>query len=207
MAAGIQNKVPTADTTDDPIPPQFLHLFSTRCSSNSSAAALFLKQQGRRIESVLGDGNCLFRSLAFILHENQDMHVKTREDITHFIKQHKQKFQPYLTQGRNIDRHLQNMAKDGTWGTQVELLGAATFYKVPIYIASTSQDHQEFHWRKYTPLTNLTGATEARANKSHIELAHLDSCHFDPIVPIDSNSHNSSQPTITTKHHQGGTID
>ena len=25
------------------------------------------------------------------------------------------------------------MAKIGTWGTQVELLGAATFYKVPIY--------------------------------------------------------------------------
>ena len=25
------------------------------------------------------------------------------------------------------------MAKNGTWGTQVELLGAATLYKVPIY--------------------------------------------------------------------------
>ena len=98
------------------------------------------------------------------------------------------------------------MAKNGTWGTQVELLGAATFYKVPIYIASTSQNHQEFHWRKYTPLTNLTSAKEAHASKSHIELAHLNSCHFVAIVPIDGNCHTSSEPTITIKHHQGGTI-
>ena len=87
MAAGILNKVPTADMTDDPIPPQFLHLFNTSYNSNSSEAALFLKQQGRRIENVLGDGNCLFHSLAFILHENQDMHVKTREDISYTFYQ------------------------------------------------------------------------------------------------------------------------
>ena len=153
---------------------------------------------------MLGDGNCLFRSLAFIVHENQDMHVKTREDITRFIKQHKHMFQPYLTQDRNIDRHLHNMAKPGTWGTQVELLGAATLYQVPIYVASTSQDHQTFHWRKYTPLTHLKSIEETCTNKSHMEIAHLDSCHFDPIVPVDSNS--SSEPTIMAKHHQGGMI-
>ena len=27
--------------------------------------------------------------------------------------------------------HIHPLAKPGTWGTQVELLGAATFYQVP----------------------------------------------------------------------------
>jgi len=145
MTAGTLNKLPSANIADDPIPPQFLHLFNTS-NSNFSAAALFLKQQGRRIESVMGDGNCLFRSLAFIVHKNQDMHMNTREDITCFIKQQKHAFKPYLTQDRNIVRHLQNMPKLGTWGTQVELLGAATFYQVPVYAASKTTDHQTYHW-------------------------------------------------------------
>jgi len=96
------------------------------------------------------------------------------------------------------------MAKLGTWGTQVELLGAATLYQVPIYVASSSEDPQSFHWRKYAPLKHLTSTEQICTSKTHMEIAHLDSCHFDPIVPIDSN--NSSKPTITAKHYQGGTI-
>ena len=34
-----------------------------------------------------------------------------------------------------------------------------------------------------------------------MEIAHLDLCHFDPIVPL-----HGSEPTITAKHNQGGTI-
>lgn len=58
---------------------------------------------------------------------DQGMHTKAREEIAHFIKQNKSKFQPYLIQG-TIDTHITNMFKPGTWSTQVEIIAAATLY-------------------------------------------------------------------------------
>ena len=91
---------------DDSIPPHFLHLFNLhKQNNNCNIAALFLKHQGRRIESALGDGNCLVWALSFLLCGNQGMHIKAGGKIAHCIKQNKRKFQPYLIQG-TIDAHI-----------------------------------------------------------------------------------------------------
>lgn len=34
-----------------------------------------------------------------------------------------------------IEAHLANMSQLGTWGTQVEIIAAATQYHTPVYIA------------------------------------------------------------------------
>ena len=56
------------------------------------------------MESVIGNGNCLFQSLSFFLCGDQGMHTKAREEIVHFIKENKHKFQPYLMQGTTVKR-------------------------------------------------------------------------------------------------------
>ena len=190
---------------DDPIPPQFLHLFTShKLNDRCNTAVVFLKREGRKMESVIGDGNCLFRSLSFLLCGDQGMHTKAREEIVHFIKENKHKFQPYLMQGI-IDAHITNMFKLGTWGTQVEIIAAATLYQIPIYVASTSQDGLTYHWRKYSPLL-LSDATRnvTATTKTHLELIHLDSCHFDPLVSV--NPDDNSVPVIVIRHHEGGIL-
>ena len=58
------NKPLVATFTDDPITQQFAHLFhSSEEKQNCTMAETFLKQQERRIENVLGGGNCLFRAI------------------------------------------------------------------------------------------------------------------------------------------------
>lgn len=83
LAAGRYNK-PSSTTFPDPIPPQFLHLFaqSSKEKTDCHIAELFLKNQGWKLESVLGDGNCLFWALSFGIHQHQDMHLKFAE-ISH----------------------------------------------------------------------------------------------------------------------------
>ena len=69
---------------DDPIPPQFVHLFqSSKQDNNHIKAELFLKHQGRKMEGILGDENCLSHALSFTLFEGQGLHSKTCNDITH----------------------------------------------------------------------------------------------------------------------------
>ena len=188
--------------TDDPIPPQFLHLFNPS-KNNCDMAVLFLQQKGRKIESVIGDGNCLFRAFSFILCGDQGMHAKFCDDITQFSKQNKQRIQPYLMQG-SVDVHLANMTQLGTWGTQVEIIANATMCQIPVYIATVSTDGVSYHWKKYSPLL-LNGVTRIPTSKSHMELIHLDSCHFDPVVSLDQKI--NSEPIIVIKHNQGGIID
>ena len=103
LAAGKYNKSLGATFPDDPIPPQFLHLFqSNKQDNNCSMAELFLKQQGRKMESVMGDENCLFCALSFTLFEDEELHSKLCSDITQMINDNKHNFKPFLIQESSI---------------------------------------------------------------------------------------------------------
>lgn len=156
------------------------------------------------MESVLGDGNCLFRAISFAIYQNQDMHSKIRTDITNMIKNNKHKFKPFITGPQSIDTHVSNMSKLGTWGTQVELIAASTLYNIPIYVASKSTNRLSYHWRRYRPIA-VDNLLITETSKTHIEMIHLDDCHFDPV--ISSTSTELSEPIITRHEYQGGFVD
>ena len=204
IAAGRYNKPSDATFSDDPIPPQYLHLFdqsNTKEKTSCSVAEHFLKQQGRKLGSVLGDGNCLFRALSFAIHQHQDMHHKLRIDITQMIKDNKQQFKPFIIGPVPIDRHIINMSKLGTWGTQVELIAASTLFRVPIYVAGKTTNSQTYCWRKYSPIA-VENVVPMGIGKSHIELIHLNECHFDPVILLCG----ASEPAIPLREYQGGEI-
>ena len=46
----------------------------------------FLQADGRKIHPVVGDGNCLFRALAFALLGEEDHHLLNRSSITRLMK-------------------------------------------------------------------------------------------------------------------------
>jgi len=94
------------------------------------------------MESVIGDGNCMFRAISFAIHESQDMYAKICEDIVETLRSNKQTFKSFIIGPQSIDTRISNMSKLGTWGTQVELMAAAT---LPIYIASRGTDGLSYH--------------------------------------------------------------
>ena len=69
------------------------------------------------------------------------MHLKIHRDITKLIKVKKQNFNPFIGGPKPIDTHINNMSNLGTWGTQVELIPASTFFKCPF--ASKSKNSLE----------------------------------------------------------------
>ena len=204
LAAGRYNKPSSATFPDDPIPPQFLHLFvqsKSREKMDCYIAELFLKQQGRKLGTVMGDGNCLFRALSFAIHQHQDMHNKIRTDVTRLIQHNKQQFKPFIIGPVPIDTHINNMSKLGTWGAQVELIAASTLFQVPIYVASKNKNTLTYHWKKYSPIL-VHNLVPINTGKTHIELAHLNENHFYPVLPPCG----VSEPMILRKEYQGGVI-
>ena len=123
----------------------------------------------------MGDGNCLFRALSFTLFEDEGLHSKLRSDITQMINDNKHNFKPFLIQELSIETHVRNMRKLGTWGTQVEIIAAATLYQVPIYVASRHVQGQRYCWRKYSPIS-VYNLVSINTGKTHVELIHMNEC-------------------------------
>ena len=104
---------PGSQIADIPIPDE----------TGYAALSPFLHQQGRSIERVLGDGNCLFRSLSHQLTGTQDHHLILRKTITKFEQSYYGMFQQlHNTINRTpFSSHI----KTCIWGTTVEILADA----------------------------------------------------------------------------------
>lgn len=155
---------------------------------SATAAAAILAELGRKILSVKGDGNCLFRALGYYFYGTEMMHSTTRMLVTQFVATNRDRFKPIVMDG-DIESHVTKMQLLTVWGTQVELQAAASLYQVPVYVLTFSRTLNRYTWYCYEPwdVTKLnfsetdlqsTGTTDL----DHVELLHLRACHFDCIL-------------------------
>ena len=91
----------------------------------------FLQQQGREPDRVLGDGNCLFWAPSWALTGVEDHHIDLRRTIV--------KFEAAIFQAANnainsmktrpaipFADYIWNMKKVCVWGTNLEIIAAAS---------------------------------------------------------------------------------
>ena len=158
---------------------------------------------------MLGDGNCLFRSLSYSFYGDQDLHCDLRNKLVQVVRDNKNRFHHLIMQHTSIDQHIKQMRKIGTWGTQVEIFAMATLFKIPVYVASQNQKSLNYCWCKYNPIPlDRLSSTETLVGKktaTHVEIIHINQNHFDAIEPINPINH--SQPTMMAVHKQGDVID
>ncbi len=87
----------------------------------------FLNAQGRTIERVLGDGNCLFCALSLQLTGDQEHHLMLRKIIANSEAKFElfKKFHLAVNQTDYVE-HQKNMSQSCTWGTNLEVIVTAT---------------------------------------------------------------------------------
>lgn len=165
---------------------------------NSGYAVLlpFLQQQDRGIERVLGDGNCLFRSLSLQLTGTQDHHLQLRRAIAEFERSNEVFEKLNATINKTpFSSHLQNIQKTCVWGTNLEIIALSSLFQVDVYVATESY-HPAGHpvWLKYVPRTTPQDSTKLTTNlgphlhtalqREWIEVLHVKNSHFDSIKPL-----------------------
>lgn len=106
------------------------------------------------------------------------------------------KFSPFLMSVNKptLAEHIRHLSVPQTWGTQIELLAVATYYKIPVYYVNKKSGEDNFKWNIIKPLCaenmtypelceedSLIASTEA----THIELMHSSS-HYDSITTLDT---------------------
>ena len=95
----------------------------------------------RTVKNIPGDGNCLFRALAYIITGTQLQHFELRlsilnhmQTIAHFLLEH------HIMHHNSIDDYIADNHMDlpGFWGTDIEMLALAHLLQTNIYSYDTS---------------------------------------------------------------------
>lgn len=157
----------------------------------TTSIATFLQRQDRTVKAVVGDGNCLFRSLAIQLFNNEGIHKQLRPVIATCQIEHPIWYSAiWGGEGDFIQNHVEKMKKDRVWGTQVELQATADLFSLPIYVCSPHPQTKIIRWMKFSPSNRqFQISTEAQAlinlafTNNHIEVAHTGS-HYDGVKSV-----------------------
>ena len=87
-----------------------------------------------RLIQILGDGNCLFRALSIVITGRQVYHTQMRAQIVNHMKHIENLLLPHINS--SLDNYLANsqMARNGVWGTEIEILSAASLLSTDIFV-------------------------------------------------------------------------
>ena len=93
-----------------------------------------LQKIGYYIREVRGDGNCLFRSVAEQIEEDQNNFEKYRKITTDYMEEHKEEFQPFIEDDQTIDDYIKSMKEDKEWGGNLEIYALSKALHANFYV-------------------------------------------------------------------------
>ena len=169
-----------------------------------------LKASGRRINTTTPDGNCLFRSLSKGLLGTEKYHYRIRTTLFGFIYVNSNIFLPHIEQKYKctveIREYCLSMDTSGVWGTEIELLAAATLLQAPVYTYTQMGVSKSYQWSKFPPLSPPSRVVcdyaaciqklvhMPKPPDYHLELFHFGGCHYDLIVSEHQENRLSCPP-------------
>ena len=147
-------------------------VFSQICPQDPPQQAIdSLSARDRKVKPISGDGNCLFRALAFVLYGSEMCHEKVHELLVQFVSQNQDSFRPYIG---DFERYLSHMRCTRVWGTAVEILATASLLQIPVFTLIPSVN--TYKWFHYNPLRGdrLTFPSQDPPPKQLSRLNHIE---------------------------------
>jgi flagellar biosynthesis GTPase FlhF len=92
-----------------------------------------LQPLGLFIHEVCGDGNCLFRSIADQLDQDENKYETYRQSCVDFMRKNPDQFAPFLVD-TDFEEYCDEMASDGKWGGNLELVAVSWSQNVNITV-------------------------------------------------------------------------
>lgn len=148
-----------------------------------------LTQMGLYAVNTLGDGNCLFRALSDQLYGNPGRHLEIRHQVCNYLAQHESRYKAFvdMDEEESWESHLEQMAKQGTYGGHLELSAFANSYRRSIKIIQPGMVYV-ISYEDESPgsgLKKIKGKEKEKTNQAN-----------------DFRSTPSSEPTLYLVYHQ-----
>jgi len=155
-----------------------------------------LESKGLRVKEMLGDGNCLFRSIADQIEGKQERHDHYRNLVVKYIEKEKDYFKFFMEDDEDIDEYLIRMRGDAEWGGNQEIYAASQCLHSNIII------HQ---YGSPMLITTYEPAPGIRSSKS-IHLSYHGSMHYNSVRAV--NDYDNGPPSfipLSELKQSGGT--
>jgi hypothetical protein len=128
---------------------------------------------------VDGDGNCLFRSVSYLLTGSAEQHLYLRHLVCNYIEQYATLFNvphDYIATSR--------MRTIGVWSSEVELLALASMLHADIYTYSTVWEDRRHvqRWVHFAPNEALYSPLSQL--RYTLFLNHANNNHYEPVVRL-----------------------
>jgi len=135
------------------------------------------------IETISGDGNCLFRALSQALTRSQSQHDLLRMYITNYMTSTgiAEELELMFSGGLRHTSHILSMQEMGHWGTDEEIATAAHLFECSIVCFSSYSDNQ-FCLQHFSP--HFIDLTPCQASCKHqtIYLINSTGGHYESAV-------------------------
>lgn len=150
-----------------------------------------------------GNGNCMYIAISQQLEKLgiKKSHKEVRREIVDFLFRHPvigtsrdAIHLPSFVDNCDLETYLTNMAKDGTWGDHIVLLGAANLYNMGIWIVSSLSNSEPII---IEPADGLVGDY-----LGHIHLGHIADLHYVTLVPVAPNNADPSVSFVNSSESQ-----
>jgi len=90
--------------------------------------------QPSKLFHILGDGNCLFRALSYVITGQQLYHAQIRHEIINHMMNFEKFLMPHMNTSLNCYLDKTGMAESGVWGTDIEILSASSLLSTDIFV-------------------------------------------------------------------------
>lgn len=94
---------------------------------------------GCELVKIIGDGNCLFRSISYNLFGKQIYHMYIRQACVDYMLKYKNEYSIYFEEGK-FTKYIKNMLNDGYWGDELCIKAIADTFDCVVYIITSNPD-------------------------------------------------------------------
>ena len=96
---------------------------------------LRMNPQNLNIIPIIGDGNCLFRSISCFVYGTEDLYARVRREIYNEVVLRSNNYPGLvlkLVQSMHINEYIPHMKENGFFGGELEISIAASIYNINI---------------------------------------------------------------------------
>ncbi|XP_071855229.1 uncharacterized protein [Apostichopus japonicus] len=128
---------------------------------------------------IVGDGNCFFRSLSFIITKSENNHHILRRLIVQSLQEC-----DLPSTSKSVQDYMQtsHMSDDSVWATEVEIMTAAKVLQTDIYTYAVSGS--EWKWLRFPACGSLSERIDT--NKRAIYIQNTNRSHFDVVYGLNN---------------------
>ena len=141
-----------------------------------------LEREARHLISIIGDGNCYYRSISYILTGSEDFHQEIRQAVCDFEMRHQEIFKDLI--GRDFERHIAVQRRPRTHATEWELVAVATMLNKPVY-SYFAMEGDEYQWLRIEPYIHRDIRCEC-GSMYYITICNTNRNHYDVVQPRDA---------------------